>query len=181
MLLVYKVNKLQKGARGNWIWQESCFARGGSIPAAQLYFWGLWRRPSRKTEVCRHSQRRLNFTKPQKLGHLRVCLEITLHYLSKDFFPPSSSSSSLPSLSSFSVIRLLLFYLPPPHPPMCPQCCSGEGGRGDEGREVGCCSRALSSSLCGAVASGRRHREWLHWYSRTRTLLLYATDVFCII
>lgn len=104
----------------------------------------------RRSKICRQHQPHLDFTKPPKLGHLGArSLENdspALYYLSEDFILLLSapSSSPLPSLSSFSVILPLPFYLPLPPPPRAPGAVVGwVGWREDEGREAGCCNRAL--------------------------------------
>lgn len=121
----------------------------------------------KRSKICRHYQPHLSFTKTLKLGHLGARMlendSLTLHYLSEDFILLLSSSPTPPSsLSSFA---LLFLCYPPPFffiPPPCASaqgCCGGLGE--DKGKEAGCRNRALSSSLCRAVASGRRHSKWL--------------------
>lgn len=114
----------------------------------------------RKTKICGHYQPHLDFTKSPKLGHLGAhSLEndsLGLYYLSEEFIllVSSPSSSPLPPLSSF-------FYPPPSFfciSPSSLQCAPGAvvgwvRRREDEGMEARCCNRALSSSLCRAVAS----------------------------
>lgn len=79
--------------------------------------------------------------KHKKLGHLLLaCLKITLslYYLSNYFNPLLLPAHTPPPLTSS-----FFFFIPLA---VCPWWWVG--WREDEGRDGGCCNRALSSSLC---------------------------------
>lgn len=186
MLFVYKVNMLLRGVGGEPIWQENRFRpekRRLCCSASLLRTAGT---TSRKSEICWHCQPHLDFTKPQKLGHLGACsLENdspALYYLSEDFIPLVSSPSSSPLLSSLSsfcaILPLFPFYLPP-SPSMCPWCCSGVDGWDGEKMKAG--RQGAATERFHLLSAGLLHQgeDTASGCSDTAEQnILYSTDVF---